>query len=328
MVGCAADQHAADQHPDRRQQQIAGQCRIGCGHRRSIERAERDHGVIIEAAAHHREQHEENEIEQDRRRKQKPPSDRGWGARFARRVDCLYFRIFAHGQQHGRNREAENAGADKGAAPAPQALHHQEARRRHRRSEHAGKSMYREGLADTVGRDMVREQGIVGRVVDRVADAGEREHRHHDPVRIDQADDDECGGADRQPADQKDARAQPVDQEPGRCLQRGRHDVEGGEGKADLGVADVIIGAHEWQQRRQQQDVIMRDEMRRADRADDARVWRAARGHQFRCLTHRLRVPGEARTMARLGASIQCISRELAMCAGQSRSSGIHRSAA
>ena len=46
--------------------------------------------------------------------------------------------------------------------------------------------------------------------------------------------------------------------------------VEGGEGKADLGVAHAIFGAHEGQQRRQQQDVIMRDEMRRADRPDDA----------------------------------------------------------
>src|SRR5674476_1635106 len=50
---------------------------------------------------------------------------------------------------------------------------------RHRRSKHAGEGVYREGLADAVGRNMVREQRIVGRVVNRVADAGEPEHRHH-----------------------------------------------------------------------------------------------------------------------------------------------------
>ena len=153
------------------------------------------------------------------------PSSRGAGGR-------LDFRAIAHRQQQRRHRKTENAGADEGAAPAPQALHHQEARRRHRRSQHAGEGVHRERLADAVGRNMVREQRVVGRVVDRVADAGEREHRHHQPERMDQPDDHEGAGADHQPGDQQDARAQPIDQEPGRRLQRGRDDVEGGEARS------------------------------------------------------------------------------------------------
>ena len=50
---------------------------------------------------------------------------------------------------------------------------------------------------------------------------------------MDEAGDHEGGGADQQPGDQQNARAEPVDQEAGRRLQRRRHDVEGGERKAD-----------------------------------------------------------------------------------------------
>src|SRR5262249_42223091 len=48
-------------------------------------------------------------------------------------------------------------------------------------------------------------------------------------------------------------------------------DVEHGQRQAKLGVAHAIFGAHEREQRRENEDVIMRDEMRRADDADDAR---------------------------------------------------------
>ena len=205
---------------------------------------------------------------------------RGGGARPGR---CG---VIANREQDRRHRKAENAGADEGAAPAPQALHHQQACGRHRRAEHAGEGVNRKRLADAVGRNMVRQQRVVGRVIDRVADAGEREHRHQHPEGIDQARDHECAGADQQSGDQQDARAQPIDQKADRRLQHGGHDVEGGERHPDLGVAHAIFRAHEGQQRRQQQDVIMRDEMRRADRADDARVRRAARAQEFGCLTH------------------------------------------
>jgi len=59
---------------------------------------------------------------------------------------------------------------------------------------------------------------IVGRVIDCVADAGEREHRHQQPVRVGQPHHQEGKRADHEAGDQKDARAQPIDQEASRRL--------------------------------------------------------------------------------------------------------------
>ena len=67
-VACGTtDQQAANEHAERRPQKIAGQRGVGGSDGSSIERAERDDGIVVKAAAYHREQHEEDEIEQDRR---------------------------------------------------------------------------------------------------------------------------------------------------------------------------------------------------------------------------------------------------------------------
>ena len=149
-------------------------------------------------------------------------------ARARRRHACTRL-VVAHSEQQCRCRKAEHAGADEGAAPTPHALHHQQAAGRHRRAEHAGEGVHRKRLADASGRHVMRQQRVIGRVVDRVADAGEREHRHQKPERVDQAGDREGAGAEQQTDDQQHARAQPVDQKSGRRLQRRRHDIEGGE---------------------------------------------------------------------------------------------------
>ena len=80
---------------------------------------------------------------------------------------------------------------------------HQQARRRNRRAEHAGEGVHREGLADALARHVLRQHRIVGRVIDGVADAGEREHRHQQPERMGQAGDREGGGAEQQAGDQQ-----------------------------------------------------------------------------------------------------------------------------
>ena len=133
---------------------------------------------------------------------------------------------------------------------------------------------------------MVRKQRVVGRVIDGVADAGEREHRNQHPEGVDESGDGESAGADQQRDHQQDARAQPVDEEAGRWLQHGGNGIECGKREADLGVAHAIVRAHERQQRRQQQDVIMRDEMRRAHRADNADRGGGLQPQGFGCLTH------------------------------------------
>ena len=70
MPGRAGRDHAADQHADRRQQQQAGQRRVGDRHRRAMERAERHHGIVEHPAAHQGDQRKEEQVEQDRGRQQ------------------------------------------------------------------------------------------------------------------------------------------------------------------------------------------------------------------------------------------------------------------
>ena len=79
--------------------------------------------------------------------------------------------VIAERDQYCRNGNAENRRADERATPAPLALHDEQARRRDRRAKHAGKGVHRERLADTVGRHVLREQRVVGGVIDRVAHA-------------------------------------------------------------------------------------------------------------------------------------------------------------
>ena len=90
-------------------------------------------------------------------------------------------RVIAERDQNRRDRNAENRRADEGAAPAPLALHDEQARRRDSRPEHAGKGVHREGLADTVGWHVLREQRVVRGVIDRVAHAQKRKHGNQHP---------------------------------------------------------------------------------------------------------------------------------------------------
>ena len=178
--------------------------------------------------------HEEQQIEHDRRRQQQLPADRRFVARLAHGSFLRRRAWIPHRQHEQRDRKADNTGADKGAAPAPDALQQQKTGGRCRRSEHAGESVNRKSLTDALGRHMLRQQRVVGRVVDGVADAGEREHRHQEPERVDQTDQYEGDAAERKAYDQQHARAQPVDQKARRRLKHRRDDVEGGERQAEL----------------------------------------------------------------------------------------------
>ena len=179
--------------------------------------------------------------------------------------------------QHHQNDEAENRRADISAAPAEQALHVEQRHRRDGRADDAGERMERKHLAEPFRRRVVRQQRIVGRVKDGVAEAGDAVHRDEDPVRIDDAGDRIGDAAHRQARDQHDARADAVDQESDRRLQHAGDDVEDGQRQRKLGVADVEVGAHEGEQRRQQQHIIMAHHMRGADGGDQPRLGRADR---------------------------------------------------
>ena len=93
--------------------------------------------------------------------------------------------------------------------------------------------------------------------------------RDEHPERRGQAGDRERAGAEHETADQHRARADAIHQEPGRSLHRGRDHVERDQRDAELDVAHAELVAHQRKQRRQHQDVVMADEMRRADQGDD-----------------------------------------------------------
>jgi hypothetical protein len=53
----------------------------------------------------------------------------------------------------------------------------------------------RKNLAELLGRAVMREQGIIRRMIGGIAEPGDAVHRNEDPVRIEQPDDREGGGA-------------------------------------------------------------------------------------------------------------------------------------
>jgi hypothetical protein len=110
-------------------------------------------------------------------------------------------------------------------------------------------------------------------VIDRVAHPGEREHRDQHRKRIDHPDHRKGDRADRQAGGQHVAGADPVDQESGRRLQGARHQIIGGERDPELRIGDAVVGAHESEQRGEDERVVVADEMRRAHRRDHARFY-------------------------------------------------------
>jgi hypothetical protein len=67
-------------------------------------------------------------------------------------------------------------------------------------------------------------------------------------------------------------RADAVDQEAGRRLQHRRQDVEDRERRAQLGEGDVEFVADEQEERRQNENIDVADEMPGADERNDAHV--------------------------------------------------------
>ena len=69
------------------------------------------------------------------------------------------------------------------------------------------------------GRDVLGQQRIVGRVIDRIGEPQHREHGDEYPERVDQRRDRNRAGAQQQAADEIEARAGAIDQEADRRLQ-------------------------------------------------------------------------------------------------------------
>ena len=89
----------------------------------------------------------------------------------------------------GQHREAENCGADIGAAPADAALHRQQRRGRDGGAEDSAKCVEREDLADPRRRAVMGQERIIRRVISSVAEAGDGIHGDEHGERIDEAHD-------------------------------------------------------------------------------------------------------------------------------------------
>jgi hypothetical protein len=105
--------------------------------------------------------------------------------------------------------------------------------------------MHREGPADALGRHDLRQDRVVGRVIDGVAEAGDRPQGDQQPEGRHHPGDRNRPGAEHHAGDQHPARPHAVDQEARRRLQGGGDDVEGRKRQPELGIAHPIVGADE-----------------------------------------------------------------------------------
>jgi hypothetical protein len=175
-------------------------------------------------------------------------------------------------QEHDdRGDDTERCGTEESPAPSDDGIEIDQRRRRRRVAEHAGEGVIGEHASGALGRNMPPQQRVVGRVIDRVADAREREHRDEHPERVDKCRDRERAGADQQAGAQHVARVPAIDQEAHRRLPDCGDDVERGQRQAEFGIGHAIVFTNEDEQRREQQNVIVADEMREADAVDETR---------------------------------------------------------
>ncbi|MEZ5859340.1 MAG: hypothetical protein R3D28_10200 [Geminicoccaceae bacterium] len=158
---------------------------------------------------------------------------------------------------------------------------------RQRPAERAAHGVHAEGPGHAVGRDVVVENGVVGRMEDRVAEAEQDGGRRQGPVARRHGDEDgadaERGEAERQDLGGTDA----VDDEAGRGLGHGGDREEHGHDQRQLGVGDVERFTQPGKEGRQHRVEEMAPAMRGADHADDPDVALEPEGrpvHAARCL--------------------------------------------
>ncbi len=267
------DGEASREHADRAEQQVGAQRDVAELDRHVEQRLERDGSEIHDTDAGRRLHGEKGEARQNRPGEQQlaPVHHRALvGARLGGVVRPVGEILAQHEESDG-DHESQCGSQEESAAPADQRLREQDRRRSNRAAEQAGKGVDRKRAAHALAGNVVRKERVVGRVVDRVAESGQREHGDQEPVGMNEADEREGDRAQHQPGDQHCKRADPVRQQAGRRLKDRRDDSENGEGNCEPGVAEAVFGLHEDEQRRQHQEIEVADEMRRAHARDHAR---------------------------------------------------------
>ncbi len=205
---------------------------------------------------------------QDRQRQQQAPAALRLAGSGLRRLAGLGPPRVEQQRQHRGNNQTQHCRAEEGAAPAGKIVNEQERSGRRRAAEHAGEGMDGKSLRHALGRHALRQQRVVGRVIDGIGQTGDAEHGDEDPEGIHRRGDSHRHRAERDAGDEQRLGADAVDQKARGRLQQRRHHIEGDIGEAELSIADAIVGADEDKERRQDDDVIVADEMRRADQRD------------------------------------------------------------
>ena len=131
-----------------------------------------------------RQQHEEHEVDQDRRRQQQPPACVGLGRVVARLGDgARALRRAACSSTTATRTPSTAAPMNAPRQPNWLCIRSSVAGATAPPGE-AGEGMDGIGLADALRRNVAREQRIVGRVIDGVADSHQAEHRDQHPIGI------------------------------------------------------------------------------------------------------------------------------------------------
>ena len=153
--------------------------------------------------------------------------------------------------------------------------HHGDGRRRE--ADIAAEGVDREGAAHALDVHRGGQDGVVGGMEHGVAETGQHHQHEQGGIGREHADQRDREREQDEAADQDVARAEAVDQEPDRRLGQRRGAVEHGERQAECRVADPVLAAQQGEQRRQDQDVEVAEEVAGGDQADDLAVPRPRR---------------------------------------------------
>jgi hypothetical protein len=260
---------AAEQHAGGRAQHVGGERGGGDGEVDPLGGVQHGDQPGLHAAAGHRTQHEEQE-EQDHGAVGEQVAARHPGRAGVDGLADLVAQDAALQDDRDHDRDAEQADGEQGAAPADE--RHQEGRDRRAggEAEVAAEGVQREGAAHAVLVHRSGEDGVVGGVDDRVADAGQGGECEDLPELGGEPHGGEGQRHQQGAADEERSRAVAVDQEADRGLQERGGSRHQHDGQAKFGEADVEGALPGEEHRRQAEDVEVRQEVSVADQDIDA----------------------------------------------------------
>ncbi|MEZ5826218.1 MAG: hypothetical protein R3C97_16275 [Geminicoccaceae bacterium] len=187
----------------------------------------------------------------------------------------------APGEQQEGEEKTGCADRDDGGFPAGHAVDADHDRRGDGEAEIAAEGVDGKGPPGARAAHPPGEDGIVGRVIDGVADAADDHGEQQCAIARQDADQDEGQSGKGLSECQDERRAEAVDGESHGRLKGGGDQVEDGDGDAELGRRIAEFGRKNGKERRQGEDVEMRKEVGDGDEADDLDIRTAAAAHRL-----------------------------------------------